>query len=83
MNRVMDGSRFEPVIGKPGDGASPSCAIIDEYHEHKDDTLYDTMETGMGAREQPVMLVITTALIFLICGRCYTAKTKTMNGQAT
>lgn len=59
--RLEDGSRFEPVIGKPGDGSSPSCAIVDEYHEHQDSTLFDTMETGMGAREQPVMLVITTA----------------------
>lgn len=56
-----DGSRFEPVIGKPGDGSSPSCSVVDEYHEHQDSTLYDTMETGMGAREQPIMLVITTA----------------------
>lgn len=61
MARLEDGSRFEPVIGKPGDGSSPSCALVDEYHEHKDSTLYDTMETGMGARDQPVMLVITTA----------------------
>lgn len=59
--RMEDGSRFEPVIGKPGDGSSPSCAIVDEYHEHNDSTLFDTMETGMGAREQPLMLVITTA----------------------
>lgn len=56
-----NGSRFEPVIGKPGDGAMPSCAIVDEYHEHPDDTLYDTMKTGMGARENPLLLVITTA----------------------
>lgn len=61
MCRIEDGSRFEPVIGKPGDGSSPSCAIVDEYHEHQDSTLFDTMETGMGSREQPVMLVITTA----------------------
>lgn len=61
MVRLEDGSRFEPVIGKPGDGSSPSCAVVDEYHEHQDSTLFDTMETGMGAREQPVMLVITTA----------------------
>jgi phage terminase large subunit-like protein len=54
-------SRFEPVIGKPGDGASPSCAIVDEYHEHATDELYDTMKTGMGARENPLLLVITTA----------------------
>lgn len=56
-----DGSRFEAVVGKPGDGASPSFAIVDEYHEHQTDDLYDTMETGMGAREQPLMWVITTA----------------------
>lgn len=61
LHILKNGSRFEPIIGKPGDGASPSCAIIDEYHEHLDDTLFDTMETGMVAREQPLSLVITTA----------------------
>lgn len=65
-----DGSRFEPVIGKPGDGASPSCAILDEVHEHPDDTLYDTMLTGMGAREQPLLLMVTTAGSN-IAGPCY------------
>lgn len=61
LHILVNGSRFEPIIGKPGDGASPSCAIIDEYHEHMDDTLFDAMETGMAAREQPLSLVITTA----------------------
>jgi len=59
--RLEDMSRFEPLIGKPGDGASPHCAIIDEYHEHKTSEQYDTMDTGMGAREQPLIFVITTA----------------------
>lgn len=54
-------SKFEPIIGNPGDGASPSCAEVDEYHEHKTDELYETMNTGMGARSQPVLLVTTTA----------------------
>ena len=54
-------SRFEPLIGKPGDGASPSCAIVDEYHEHDDDSLAQTMLTGMGAREQPLILYVSTA----------------------
>lgn len=58
---VETNSKFEPVIGKPGDGASPSCAIVDEYHEHKTSELYDTMSTGMGARSQPLQLMITTA----------------------
>ncbi|EKP8507618.1 TPA: terminase large subunit [Escherichia coli] len=56
-----DGSVFAPVIGDPGDGDSPSCAIIDEYHEHETDALYTTMTTGMGARQQPITLIITTA----------------------
>lgn len=70
INILANGSRFEPIIGNPGDGASPSCAIVDEYHEHPTDALYSTMETGMGAREQPMMLVITTAGDN-IAGPCY------------
>lgn len=54
-------SKFEPVIGKPGDGASPHCAIIDEYHEHPTSEQFDTFKTGMGAREQPLQLTISTA----------------------
>jgi phage terminase large subunit-like protein len=54
-------NKFEPLIGKPGDGASPHCALVDEYHEHKTPDLYDTMLTGMMAREQPMLVVITTA----------------------
>jgi phage terminase large subunit-like protein len=56
-----DGGRFVPVIGNPGDGASPSAALIDEYHEHTTADLYETMITGMGAREQPLCGIITTS----------------------
>jgi phage terminase large subunit-like protein len=58
---LKDNSRFTRLIGNPGDGGSPSCAIVDEYHEHPDSRLYDTMTSGMGAREQPLTFVITTA----------------------
>lgn len=58
---AADGSRFEALIGNPGDGSSPSCAIVDEYHEHANSDLFDTMQTGMGARLQPLMFIITTA----------------------
>ncbi len=69
---VENGSRFEPLIGKPGDGASPSCAIVDEYHEHPDDSLVETMRTGMGARDEPLLLMISTAGDN-IGGPCYQA----------
>jgi phage terminase large subunit-like protein len=55
------GSRFEPVIGKPGDGASVSCGIADEFHEATDATLFDAFNTGMVGRQQPLLLIITTA----------------------
>lgn len=61
ISTLATASRFEPVIGKPGDGSSPSCALVDEFHEHQTPDLYDTMMTGMGARRQPLMLVVTTA----------------------
>ncbi|MGL5798857.1 MAG: terminase TerL endonuclease subunit, partial [Plesiomonas sp.] len=70
LNIPADGSRFEPLIGNPGDGQSPHCAIVDEYHEHADDSLYTTMITGMGARLQPLMFIITTAG-YNIEGPCY------------
>ena len=54
-------AKFEPVIGKPGDGSSPHCSITDEYHEHTTDEQLATMETGMGARDQPLSIVVSTA----------------------
>lgn len=70
LSVIAKNSKFEPVIGNPGDGASPSCALIDEFHEHKTSALYDTMQTGMGARSQPLICVITTAGSD-ISGPCY------------
>lgn len=70
LNRPIDDARFEPIIGNPGDGASPSCAIVDEYHEHDSDSLYTTMLTGMGARDQGLIFTITTAG-YNIEGPCY------------
>lgn len=58
---MSSGCRFEPLIGKPGDGSSPHFAAVDEYHEHDSDHFVETMQTGMGSREQPMLSVITTA----------------------
>jgi len=61
IEKVSDGGKFERLIGNPGDGGSPSCYLCDEYHEHEDDDQRDTMITGMGAREQPLEWIISTA----------------------
>lgn len=63
-------AKFEPIIGKPGDGASPHCSITDEYHEHENDDQLSTMETGMMAREQPLSIVVSTAGDNIV-GPCY------------
>lgn len=43
------------------DGLNPSCALVDEYHAHKNDSLVGVIQTGMGSREQPLLFIITTA----------------------
>jgi len=63
-------SKFVRLIGNPGDGSSPHGYICDEHHEAEDSLQYDTMTSGMGAREQPLAFVITTAG-FNTAGPCY------------
>lgn len=43
------------------DGFDPSLGIIDEYHEHKNTGTIDVIESGMVARKQPQLSIITTA----------------------
>lgn len=54
-------SVLKSVIRKPDDGTSPHCGVVDEYHLHDTDEQYAVFDTGMGAREQPLLLVTTTA----------------------
>lgn len=63
-------SFFKPMIGNPRDGTNPSYAILDELHEAPSSAMYDTIKTGMGARQQPLLSVITTAG-FDLSGICY------------
>ena len=68
--QIDSASKFLPIVGNPGDGSSPHCAIVDEFHEHPTPVQYDAMITGMGARTQPLCLVTTTAGVN-IAGPCY------------
>lgn len=42
-------------------GANIHCAVIDELHVHKSPEMVDTLETGTGSRDQPLVAAITTA----------------------
>lgn len=56
-------SKFE-ALGADADtldGLNPSCVIADEVHKWRGRMLWDVIETGMGARSQPILWAITTA----------------------
>nr|WP_236717687.1 terminase TerL endonuclease subunit [Rummeliibacillus stabekisii] len=56
---------------KTGDGKNPSVGIVDEYHAHQTSEIYDVLQSGMVARKEPLMVVITTAG-FDLSRPCYT-----------
>ena len=46
------------------DGLNPHAGIADELHAHKTRGMWDVIQSGMGARREPLMLAITTAGVF-------------------
>lgn len=56
-------SKVEPLGADSDstDGLNPSCTIADELHAYKYRDLLDVMESGTGARADPMMFQITTA----------------------
>jgi len=66
VNRVVypKTKSFMSAVGrdsKTQDGFDPSWGIIDEFHEAKDNKLLEVIESGMGARQDPLIDIITTA----------------------
>ena len=56
-------SKYEP-LGQDShteDGLNIHAGLIDEYHAHPDDGMYNVLRSGMGSRSQPILWVITTA----------------------
>jgi phage terminase large subunit-like protein len=65
-------SRFQALSaeGNSLDGLNIHCAIVDELHAHRTRKVYDVLETARGARQQPLLWLITTAG-FDRSGICY------------
>lgn len=63
LTHVDTGSKFSAVASDHDtlDGLSPLLNIIDEYHAHPDSKVRDVLDSGMGARREPLTLIITTA----------------------
>lgn len=73
ITHLRSGSMIVPLskeAKKTGDGTNPSLGIVDEYHAHDTSEIYDVIDSGMGARENTLMFIITTAG-FNINGPCY------------
>jgi phage terminase large subunit-like protein len=63
LNIPATASKFEP-LGKDQDsldGLNSHMNVVDEVHAHKTREVWDVLETGMGARRQPLQIGITTA----------------------
>jgi phage terminase large subunit-like protein len=57
-------SLFKPLgrdTGKTGSGLRPSFALVDELHEHPNDSTLTMLERGFKSREQPLLLMITNS----------------------
>lgn len=63
LHIAANAGKFEPLSSDSDkqDGVNPSCGIIDEYHAHKNDGMFKVLKSGMGAREEPLIFIITTA----------------------
>lgn len=51
-------------------GFNPSLVLLDEYHVQPNRDLVDVLESGMGARDEPLVIYVTTAGMDRI-GPCY------------
>lgn len=66
LNVPETASKFEALSSDHHtlDGLNPNCALVDEIHAHKDRGLWDVLVSALGAREQPLTAVFTTAGIY-------------------
>jgi len=63
LNIEGTASKFEPLGADSDtmDGLNIHGAIVDEIHAHKSREIWDKLDTGTGARRQPLMFGTTTA----------------------
>jgi phage terminase large subunit-like protein len=59
----MTMSKFQPLGRNSNtlDGLNASCVIMDELHGIQDRNLYEVMKQSQSARQQPLLVMITTA----------------------
>jgi len=63
ISREEEMSFYRPVskIAKTKHGYNASAIIVDELHAVEDAELIEALETSMGSRDEPILILITTA----------------------
>lgn len=74
IKHIKSGSVIMPLskeAKKSGDGKNPSFVVIDEYHAHPTSEIYDVLNSGMAARPNGHICIITTAGLSVNENPCY------------
>lgn len=80
-------SKAEPLSSDYNslDGLNVHCAVLDEFHAHKDAGLFNVLKSATGARLSPLIAIITTAG-FNVDGPCHQmmkGATEVLEGKKT
>jgi hypothetical protein len=64
MDRMHNGSVYRAISAEAGTkhGLNPSVVIYDELAQARNGDLYDVLDTAMGARDEPLFVVISTGV---------------------
>lgn len=62
LSHPRSGGIFKPISSDDGQsGPRPSCALVDEVHEHKDASVINMLRAGFKFRTQPLLILITNS----------------------
>lgn len=75
---------FKPISNDDGQsGPRPYCALVDEVHEHRDESTIEMLEAGFKFRANPLLFMITNSGSDLTstCGKYHTLAEKVCAGE--
>lgn len=62
LSDLKRGGFFRPISTEEAhSGPMPSCALLDEIHEHRDSNMVEMLERGFKSRRQPLLVMITNS----------------------
>jgi phage terminase large subunit-like protein len=62
IDHIASSSFFRPISSDDGQsGPRPHCALLDEIHEHRDNTMVEMLRAGTKFRRQALIFMITNA----------------------